>query len=422
MNNRDAQKLLTHLYQKGVASALAETCLPRCLPKDAPEGRTLILGAGKAAAEMAKVAAQNLSGDISGLVVTRYGHGVDEAIPKFEVIEAAHPVPDAMSLEAAARMLALTATLGPKDRLVFLASGGGSSLLASPASGLAFEAKQALMRHLLHSGATIHDINCVRRHLSTIKGGRLALAAGDAEVFTYVISDVPGDSIHDVASGPTVADPTSLADARAVIIRYGAPDPAAVLELLSRKENETPSESPRKWHTHLVANASDCLTAAEKAATAKGLKVINLGPDLEGEARELGTAHARLALERRDSGVPTLILSGGETTVSVKNPSGAGGRNMEYALGLTIGLRGAEGIHALAADTDGIDGSEDAAGAFLHPDTLTRASASGLLAQAMLDNNLSYRFFAGLDDLLVTGPTRTNVNDFRAILVNPPEE
>ncbi|MCJ9430470.1 glycerate kinase type-2 family protein [Kordiimonas marina] len=419
LDDHNARILLMELFDTAVCRVQAATCLPSHLRTLAPAGKTLVLGAGKAAAAMAATVADTVTGDISGLVVTRYGHGVPGLIHGIEVLEAAHPVPDDMSQQAARRMLALAGTLKAEDRLIFLASGGGSSVLSLPAPGFSFAEKQALMKHLLHSGATISEINCVRKHVSAIKGGRLAQAAGDAEVVTYVISDVPGDSLADVGSGPTIADGTTLKDASAIIAKYGAPEGSPVLEILADPANETVKHARAGWHTDLVASAGDALAAARNRAERQGLRVIDLGPDLEGMAADLGRAHARMALEAQASGLPTLILSGGETTVEVRNPDGCGGRNMEYALGLACALKGAEGIHALACDTDGIDGSEDAAGAYVSPSTLARADEMGLSAEDHLKENRSYAFFKALGDLVVTGPTRTNVNDFRAILVRP---
>jgi len=414
-----AQAFLRHLFDTAVSSVQANACLPVHLRALTPAKHTLVLGAGKAAAAMAKTLQAQLPGPLEGLVVTRYGHGVDAAIPGIEVIEAAHPVPDDMSQQAARRMLDMAATLGPGDRLIFLASGGASSVLSRPVDGFDFADKQALMKHLLHSGASVSEINCVRRHVSAIKGGRLAQAASEAEVLTYVISDVPGDRLCDVGSGPTLADPTSLEDARDVINRHGGPDGSPILNILAQACNETVSAAPNRWHAELVACSADCLAAAEAEAKKHGLQVINLGPNLEGDASTLGRAHAQIALDAQKEGRPILILSGGETTVEVKNQNGCGGRNMEYALGLALELEGAPGIFALACDTDGIDGSESAAGAFIAPDTLARASALGLNGATYLTANRSFALFEAAGDLIATGPTLTNVNDFRAILVLP---
>lgn len=420
VSSDSAQAFLRGLFKAAVSAVQAENCLPPHLQTLAPvKGRTLVLGAGKAAAAMAAVVQKELPGPLEGLVVTRYGHGAPAPVPGIEILEAAHPVPDDMSQEAARRMLALARTLGPDDRLVFLASGGASSVLSLPAEGFSFKDKQALMKHLLYSGASIHEINCVRKHVSAIKGGRLALAAGAADVVTFVISDVPGDALSDVGSGPTLADPTSLQDARDIISHCGAPEGSPVLDVLAQAKNETTAVLPPNWRASLVACAADSLSAAEGSARRQGFDVINLGPDLEGDASTLGRAHAAMALDVQKAGKPTLILSGGETTVKVNNPNGCGGRNMEYALGLAIGLEGATDIHALACDTDGIDGSEDAAGVCTDPTALARATAQGLSARALLAENRSYQFFHTLGDLITTGPTLTNVNDFRAIAVFP---
>ncbi|WP_417456572.1 glycerate kinase type-2 family protein [Kordiimonas sp.] len=420
-------KLLHSLFDAGLSRVAPATCLPPHVPEPLigpltgplTGRRTLVLGAGKAAAAMAEAFTGAYQSPCEGLVVTRYGHGIGRSIPGIEVLEASHPVPDSMSMEAARRMLMLAGKLTAKDRLIFLASGGGSSLMSLPAPGLPFGAKQALMKHLLSSGATISEINCVRKHLSGIKGGRLAETAGEAEVLTYVISDVPHDIGCDVASGPTMADPSTLGDAADILARYGAPDLPLINRLLSDPALETVKVNRPRWHSKVIATGFDCLQAAETLAQAQGYEVINLGADLEGDAATTGADHAKLALKLRQDGRRVILLSGGETSVKVTNPSGRGGRNMTYALSLALTLKGAPGIHALACDTDGIDGSEDAAGAYIDATTLHRATEKGLDAKKALDENNSFVFFESIGDLVYTGPTRTNVNDFRAVMITP---
>jgi len=411
-------QLLRRLFEAAVAAAAPATCVPPNLPPP-PKGRTIVVGAGKGAAAMAAAVEQHWPGPLAGLVVTRYGHGLPTR--RIEVVEAAHPVPDAAGTEAARRILAMVQGLSADDLVLCLISGGGSALLALPAAGLALADKQAVTRQLLRSGATIGEINCVRKHLSAIKGGRLGAAAWPAEVLSLLISDVPGDDPATIASGPTVPDPTSFADARAILQKYGIAEPKAVLAHLAAAREESPKPGdPRlaRSGVKIIATPLAALEAAGRLAAAAGFAVEILGDALEGEARELGAQHAALALARRSAGKPLCILSGGETTVTVRG-KGRGGRNAEYLLALTLALDGAPGIFALAGDTDGIDGSEDNAGAIAAPDSLARARALGIDAAAHLANNDAYGFFAGLGDLVVTGPTRTNVNDFRAILLSP---
>jgi len=409
----DPRRLLRDLFDTAVHAVSAEGCLPAALDGWQCEGRTLVIAVGKAAAAMAAVAAARLPGTVSGLVVAPPGHhGAPHLLPEaFETIEAGHPVPNSGSLAAAERALALARELGPKDRLLALISGGGSALLALPAASIGLVEKAAVTRALLRSGAAIGEMNIVRKHLSRIKGGRLAHAAAPAMVTTLLISDIPGDDPAMIASGPTVGDSTSLADARRILDRYVPDAPSDVRAALADPANETPDIAASD--VRIVARAADAFTATAQVAAARGLKVVLLGDDLEGEARSLGAEHAALA---RQADEPQLILSGGETIVRVVNRAGRGGRNVEYLLGLALALDGAPGIWALACDTDGIDGTEDNAGALLTPDSLARARALGLDPQEMLDTNRAYDFFAALGDLVVTGPTRTNVNDFRAIL------
>jgi len=406
------------MFEAAVAAADAAVCLPPYLP-DAPAGRTLVVGAGKAAASMARAVEQAWPGPLSGLVVTRDGHGATTR--HIEVIEAAHPVPDQRGRDAAGRILALVQDLTADDLLLALFSGGGSALLTAPAAGLSLADKQAVNQALLRCGAPIDAMNTVRKHLSAIKGGRLAAAAAPARIVSLMISDVPGDDPAVIASGPTVPDPSTLADAIAVLERYRIDVPATVSAHLRDPDSETPKPGAAcfaRAETRLIARPAQSLDAAAGIARDAGFDPLLLGDDLEGEARELGAEHAALALARQRDSAPLAILSGGETTVTVRG-QGRGGRNVEYLLGLALALDGADGIHALACDTDGIDGTEDNAGAVLAPDSLRRARAAGLDPAAMLADNDAYGLFSALGDLVMTGPTLTNVNDFRAILVAP---
>ena len=422
MTPPDPRTLLHDLFSAALAAADPARAVPRFLP-DPPAGRCMVVGAGKAAAAMARAVETNWRGDparLSGLVVTRYGHGVP--CQRIEVVEAAHPVPDAAGREAAERILRLVGGLGADDLVLCLISGGGSALLAMPAAGLSLADKQAVNRALLRSGAAIGEMNCVRKHLSAIKGGRLAAAAAPARVVSLLISDVPGDDPAIIASGPTVADPTTVADARAILARYGIEPPAAVRAHLAAAADETPKPGdPRLANSeiHIIARPQDSLEAAAAAAREAGITPVILGDAIEGEAREVARAMAESARQTaREKKAPCVLLSGGETTVTVRG-QGRGGRNAEFLLALAIALDGAPGIHALACDTDGIDGSEDNAGALIAPDTLARAAALGLDPQARLDDNDGYGVFSALGDLVMTGPTLTNVNDFRAILILP---
>ena len=415
------RQMLTALFENAIAAISARHAMPPLPPLPAP-GRTLVIAIGKAAAEMAAVAQERLSGPVSGLVITRAGHGIDggRLDPAFRYIEAGHPMPDSASMVAAEEALALARGLGAGDRLLMLVSGGGSALMALPVAGVTLADKQAITGMLLRSGAMISEINCVRKHLSRVKGGRLAVAAAPASVRTLVISDVPGDDPSFVASGPSVADPTTLAEARDVLRRYAIEAPTSVWRALEDPVNETPPPDTlglAGGDITVIARARDALAAGARLAASFGYRVTDLGDRLQAEARHLGAGHAGLARRLAADGVRRVILSGGETTVRVSNPDGRGGRNLEYLLGLAIALAGAPGIHAIACDTDGIDGTEDDAGAIIGPDTLARAAALGLDPAAALANNESYAFFAALGDLVVTGPTRTNVNDFRAILI-----
>jgi len=408
------------MFRQAVAAVHPSMCVPQSLPPP-PKGRMVVIGAGKASAAMAAAVEAHRPGPLSGLVVTRYGHGAE--CRRIEVVEAGHPVPDQAGLEAAQRMLAMVQGLSADDLVLVLISGGGSSLLALAAPGITLEDKQAVTRALLKSGAPISDINCVRKHLSAVKGGRLALAAYPARVVTLIISDVPGDDPATVASGPTLADPTTREEALAILKKYGIAAPESVVKLLEDARSETPKPGdPRlaRARTRIIAKASDALDAAARAAESAGYRTRILGDAIEGEASSVGIVHAALALACREDGVPAeppcVLISGGETTVTVKG-DGRGGRNAEFLLALTIALDGAEGISGIACDTDGIDGTETNAGAIMASDTLARAGTAGLDPNALLARNDAYGFFDALGDLVVTGPTRTNVNDFRAIVV-----
>jgi hydroxypyruvate reductase len=412
--------LLRKMFDAAIASASASLVLPAHLPAS-PQGRTLVVGAGKAAAAMAQTVERHWPGPLSGLVVTRYGHAVP--CERIEVVEAGHPVPDAAGRDAAGRMLTAVRGLTADDLVLCLISGGGSALLALPAPGVALEDKQAVTRDLLRCGATIQEFNCVRKHLSAIKGGRLAAAAFPARVVTLAISDVPGDDPAVIASGPTVPDPTTRADALAILQRYAITLPESVRRHLAGPDAETPKPGDARLadaRTILIATPQDALEAAAAVARQAGITPVILGNSIEGEARDVALVHAAIARQIAEWGqpaaVPAILLSGGETTVTLRG-QGRGGRNAEFLLALAVALQGRNGIHALAADTDGIDGSEDNAGAFLSPDTLSRAALINVDARARLRDNDAYGFFASLDDLLITGPTLTNVNDFRAILI-----
>jgi hydroxypyruvate reductase len=414
----DPRAFLLQLFHTAVDAVAPFRCVPSNLP-GAPRGRTVVVGAGKAAAAMAKAVEDHWQGPLSGLVITRYGHGVPTRA--IELVEAGHPVPDAAGLAAAARMLGLVQGLTPDDLVLALISGGGSSLLTLPASGISLDDKQSVTRALLACGAPIAEINCVRKHLSSVKGGRLALAAGPAAIVSLIISDVPGDDPATVASGPTLPDPTTREQALAILRKYEISVPASVRRWLENPESETPKPETRTFarvESRIVASARGALAAAARAAEAAGFRAIILGDDIEGEAREVARAHAGLALAQLREGKPCVLISGGETTVTVKG-AGRGGRNSEYLLALGLALNGVRGIWGVACDTDGIDGTETNAGAVLGADTLARAAALGADGGAALANNDAYGFFRILGDLVETGPTRTNVNDFRAILVRP---
>ena len=412
--------LLRRMFDAAIASAQPARCIPPHLPA-VPRGRLVVVGAGKAAAAMARAVEDNWPGPLSGVVVTRYGYAVP--CNHIEVLEAAHPVPDAAGLLGAQRVLEAVRGLGADDLVLCLISGGGSALLPLPVAGLTLEQKQNVNRALLKSGATISELNCVRRHLSAIKGGRLAAACYPARVLTLMISDVPGDRPIDIASGPTVGDPTTSADALSIVQRYGIDLPPPVLDILASGRGESVKpDDPRLAHTaaRIIATPQLALEAAAAVAREAGMPAYILGDAIEGEARDVGKVLAGVALQvaERDQPVaaPCVLLSGGETTVTVRG-GGQGGRNVEFLLSLAIALDGHTRIHALAGDTDGVDGQEEIAGACLGPDSLTRARALGLKPQNLLQDNDAHSFFSALGDSVITGPTLTNVNDFRAILV-----
>jgi hydroxypyruvate reductase len=408
------------MFDAAINAAQPAHCIPPHLPT-MPRGRLLVIGAGKASAAMARAFEEHWPGELSGLVVTRYGYGVP--CDHIEIVEAAHPVPDAAGLAAARRVLDMVHGLSADDLVLCLISGGGSSLLALPIEGLTLEDKQAVNRALLKSGASISEMNCVRRHLSAIKGGRLAAACHPAKVVTLLISDVPGDNPMDVASGPTVADPTTCADALAIIKRYEIEVPRKVLEILDSGRGETVKPGDPRLagiETRMIATPQMALEAAAEVAREAGIPAAILGDSIEGEAREVGKVMAGIALQVARRGQPfqaaCVLLSGGETTVTVRG-NGRGGRNVEFLLSLGVALDGHPGIHAIAGDTDGVDGMEDIAGAYLAPDSLARAWSKGIKPKDSLDANDGHGFFEALGDSVVTGPTLTNVNDFRAILI-----
>lgn len=414
------RELLANMFTAAVNAAQPEHCIPRFLP-EAPKGRTLVIGAGKASAAMAQAFERNWPGELTGLVVTRYGYAVP--CERIEIIEAAHPVPDAAGRAAAGRLLEFVAGLTADDLVICLISGGGSSLLPLPGDGITLEDKQNINRALLKSGATISEMNCVRRHLSGIKGGRLAAACHPARVVNLLISDVPGDNPMDIASGPTVADPTTCADALEIITRYGIDLPAGARALLESGAGETikpGDERLARVATHLVATPQMALKAAAEIATAAGITPVMLGDSIEGEASDVGKVLAGITLQVRNHNqpfpAPCVLLSGGETTVTVRG-DGRGGRNVEFALALAVALNGTPDVYAVAGDTDGVDGQEEIAGAYVAPDTLERAWSKKIRPRDSLDNNDGHGFFEALGDSLITGPTLTNVNDFRAILI-----
>ena len=415
-----ARAALRTLFDAGIAAADPRKVLAAHLPPK-PAGRCIVLGCGKAAAVMA-AALEDAWPDVplTGTVVTRYGHSVPTR--HIEVIESAHPVPDANSERGARQLLQRAGGLSPDDIVIALISGGGSALCAAPAPGVSLEDKQAINRALLACGATIGEMNCVRKHLSAIKGGRLAAAARPARVVTLAISDVPGDDPAVIASGPTVADPTSFADARAIVARYGIELPPHVAQRLEQAKDETPKPGDIETDFRLIATPMMALQRMAETARALGLAPLILGDALEGEAREMGTLMAGIARAVRAHELPVappaLLLSGGETTVTLgRGPSGHGGRNTEFLLALAVKIGGVAGIWAIAGDTDGVDGMDEIAGAIVTPDTLARARGKGIDPRAALAGHDSHTLFNAIGDAVHTGPTLTNVNDVRAILI-----
>jgi glycerate 2-kinase len=421
-NDTAARAALRELFDTAVAAADPRVVLARHLPPKPTSGRCIVVGGGKSAAVMA-AALEDAWPDVplEGTVVTRHGHAVPTR--RIEVIEASHPVPDANSEHGALRLLERVRNLTRDDLVIALMSGGASALLAAPVPGLTLADKQAINRALLACGANITEMNAVRKHLSAIKGGRLAAAAAPARVVTLAISDVPGDDPAGIGSGPTVADATTFADARAVIARYGITPPVAVAARLAQENDETPKPgSLVNVEFHMIATPLRALVAMAAKARALGLTPLILGDALEGEAAQMCTVMAGIARSVRHHGqplaAPAVLLSGGETTVTMSGkPTGAGGRNTTFLLGLAIALAGEAGIWAVAGDTDGIDGMDEIAGALLTPDTLSRAAGLGIDARAMLAGHDSHGFFGALGDLIITGPTLTNVNDIRAVLI-----
>lgn len=422
------REFLRALYDAAVARALPDRVIGGFLPPP-PRGRTVVIGAGKAGGAMAAAvdALWPQDAPMRGLVVTRYDHvpPAYAARPgRIEVVQAAHPVPDEAGREAAQRILQMVQGLGEDDLVLCLISGGGSALLSLPAPGLDFETKQSVNKALLRSGAAIDEMNTVRKHLSAIKGGRLAAACAPAQVLTLLISDVPGDDPSVIASGPTVPDASTCADALRILDRYGIVLPPAARAGLESGRFETPKPGDAHFarqRVAMIATPQQSLQAAAELARAAGMQAHVLSDEVEGESREVGKVHAALAraVARRGEPFarPCVILSGGETTVTVKAKGGRGGRATEFLLGCALALQGQAGVHVLAADTDGIDGIEDNAGAIVTPDTLARAAAQGLKAAEYLDRHDAYSFFSALGDLVTPGPTFTNVNDFRALLV-----
>ena len=405
--------LLRRLFETAVAAVTPQACMTDVVNK-LPDGKIVVIGAGKAAASMAVEIEKHKSSELSGLVIVPYGHTA--ACEHIEVVEAAHPIPDSSGVVATRRILEIASGLLASDQVYCLLSGGGSSLMVSPVDGITLADKQAITRALLKSGASINEINCVRKQMSAVKGGKLAAACWPARINTLIISDVPGNDVSLIASGPTVHDATTLADALIVLQHYSIDLSESVRSVL---ENTVVVNSDFAEDVSIVATSDDAIAAATKLAESAGYASLVLG-DLEGDARELATSHAALAIAiasgTGSASPPLIIFSGGETTVKLTG-SGRGGRNTEYALALAIALDGHAKISAIACDTDGIDGSGDNAGCLVSPDTLKRASERSMDVHACQANNDSYHFFAALDDLVITGPTRTNVNDFRAILV-----
>jgi hydroxypyruvate reductase len=420
---QEAARLMREMFEAAIASAQPQLCVPPHLPLPSEvKGRLIVIGAGKASAAMARAVEDHWTGPLSGLVVTRYGYKAP--CDRIEIVEAAHPVPDQAGLDAAHRMLQLVQGLSSDDVVLCLISGGGSSLLPLPMQGVSLHEKQQINRALLASGATISEMNTVRRHLSAIKGGRLGAACHPARVINLLLSDVPGDHPVDIASGPTVADPSTCQDALDIVLRYGIALPSHVLSLLTSGAGESVKPSdPRlaQLETRMIAAPQQSLEAAAELARRHGYSPFILGDAIEGEARDVGKVLAAIALQAAEKGQPfagpCALLSGGETTVTLRG-KGRGGRNVECLLSFAIATQGHPGIHALMGDTDGVDGIEEIAGAVMGPHTLSKAFAKGLSPRSSLDANDGHGFFQTLEDSVITGPTLTNVNDFRVILIN----
>jgi hydroxypyruvate reductase len=417
--------LLEQAFETALQAAAPSACLPPAL-EAYPRKPALVLGTGKAAASMTAALCAHWNAPTRGLVVTRYGHGLKagETCGGVEVVEAGHPSPDASSLAAGARLLELAASAREDEYLICLISGGGSALAAAPMPPVTFEQKRAAANYLIRVGADIREINCVRKHLSKLKGGRLAAAAHPARVITFVISDIPGDEVGDIASGPTIPDATTQADARAILEKYRYPNVTELMPVLGRGDAETPKPGASGFardEVHLIATASTALDAAAKFLRGRGYEVVYLGADLADEAQVLGRRHGELAREQLARGVRVAILSGGETRVVLGEGEGGGrgGRNTEYIASLALELDGCPGVFALAADTDGIDGHGDHAGAFIVPETLRHGAVLGASLAALLARHDTYSYFDSGRYLVKTGPTRTNVNDFRLILCHP---
>jgi len=416
--------LLKRAFETALQAAAPSVCLPPALAAY-PRKPALVLGTGKAAASMTAAFCAHWQAPTRGLVVTRYGHGLEpgEASGGVEVVEAGHPSPDAASLAAGARLLELATSAREDEYVICLISGGGSSLAAAPMPPITFEQKRAAANYLIRAGADVREINCVRKHLSKLKGGRLAAAAHPSAVITFVISDIPGDEVGDIASGPTIADATTQADARAILERYRYPNVAELMAVLGNPDAETPKPGAPEFASddvHLIATASTALDAATRFLRGHGYEVVYLGADLADEAQELGRRHAQLAKAQLARGRRIAILSGGETRVVLgEGGSGRGGRNTEYIASLALELDGCPGVFALAADTDGIDGHGDHAGAFIVPETLRHGAVLGTSLATLLARHDTYSYFDSGRYLVKTGPTRTNVNDFRLILCHP---
>ncbi|WP_428100864.1 glycerate kinase type-2 family protein [Candidatus Rariloculus sp.] len=416
-----APALLRQAFGQALAAAAPDVCLPAVLERLERRGPAVVIGAGKAAAAMAAVFAASWPAPVRGMVVTRYGHGLrpGEDAGGIGIVEAGHPSPDEASLAAGARLLELATSLRGEESLYCLISGGGSALACAPLNPLTFEQKRAAANFLIRCGADIREINCVRKHLSGIKGGRLAAAARPAAVTTYAISDVPGDAPADIASGPTLSDPSTQADALAILERYDYPARAELDAVLGEPDLETPKPDDPGFASDsvaVIASAATALDAAERFLREQGFEVLNLGDDLDSEAETLGREHARLAKAHAGAGARVALLSGGETRVVLDKKGGRGGRNLEYLSGLALELGSCPGVFALAADTDGIDGHGDHAGGFVVPSIRKLGARQGLGLDSLLDAHDTYRFFDACDLLIRTGPTRTNVNDFRLIV------